>query len=123
LSIGTKISVLMPPSSDSGNRQWVAVEVGLLRTEISDVDRLPGPDGAGNGESRAKTEHSSAPPRMPLATHRGAQRAGSRRTPRRDRVRLFSEAVTVLGGTVLTAMERSNLSSWRLMRCTVPTPT
>ena len=40
----------MPPSSDSGNRQWLAVEVGLLRTEISDVDRLPGPDGAGNGE-------------------------------------------------------------------------
>ncbi len=26
---------------DSGNRQWVAVEVEMLRTEISDVDRLP----------------------------------------------------------------------------------
>jgi hypothetical protein len=40
-----------------------------------------------------------------------------------DRVRLFPEAVAVLGGTVRTAMERGYLSSWRLMRWTVPTPT
>ena len=52
-------------------------------------------------------------------------RAGSRRgfSRRRHRVRSFSEAAAVLGGTVLTAMERGYLSSWRLMRWTVPTPT
>ena len=38
-----------------------------------------------------------------------------------NRVRLCPEAVAVLRGTVLTAMERSYLSSSRLMRWTVPT--
>src|SRR5262249_59240578 len=41
---------------DPGNRHWVAVEVGLVRAQISDVDRLPSPGGAGRG-CRAVTDH------------------------------------------------------------------
>ena len=46
---------------DRGNRHRLAVEVRLLCTHICDVDRLPGPDGAGHGVSSAYVKHSSVP--------------------------------------------------------------
>src|SRR5262249_6477479 len=37
-----------PGEFDAGNRQRVAVDVDLLRTQVSDMDRLPGPRRTGN---------------------------------------------------------------------------
>src|SRR6266567_4128857 len=62
LSIGTATNVLTPPSSTPATTIGVAVEVGLFRTQVSDMDRLPGANSTGNDESRARTEHSSTPP-------------------------------------------------------------
>src|SRR5438093_1333830 len=44
---------------DRSNQNGVAVEIGLLRTQVRNLDWLPGLDGVGNGDLRVETEHSS----------------------------------------------------------------
>ena len=75
---------------DSGNRQWVAVEVEMLRTEISDVDRLPVLTAARAMASPGPRRNTApAPPlrrvcrwqRTVEGNEADSGRAGSRRTP------------------------------------------
>src|SRR6266536_4001562 len=62
---------------DRGNDRCVAVVVGLLRTQVSDVDWLPGLGGAGHGACRERPDHTSAPLRSECRRHRTVERNGA----------------------------------------------
>src|SRR5262249_48894996 len=76
---------------DRSNCHWVAVQIELLHTQVSDLDRLPGHGGTGNDESRGRTEHSSGPPRCRVCRwHRAVDRSQA------DRVSFAEKQIAVV---------------------------